>query len=113
MEKGDRFTNRVVEGQMQKVLDEDIYRKKIVIVARTMGCLPQALQIFAKYDGLLQNCTNKSERQAIQTMGIKAMSDLLDGGYVGANGKVVVIHDDESIVLVDDYKSKRDAGFDN
>lgn len=113
MSKGDSYTVKVIEGQPQKVLDEADYRKKIMIVARTIGCDKEMRILFDKYDRLLRSCTNKSEMKSIQTMGIKEISDLLDNGYVGADGRVIVHHEDESIVLVDGYKSKRDAGYDN
>lgn len=111
MPKGDHYTTKIIEGKPQRVLDEVDYRKKLFVVARTIGCDIQLRALFDKYDRLLLNCTNKSERKTIQTMGIKEISDLLDNGYVGAGGSVVIHHEDESIVLVDDYKSKRDAGI--
>jgi hypothetical protein len=112
MPKGDHYYWKQIEGREEKVLAESDYRKKILLVARTMGCGIEMQSLFDKYDNLLSRCTNKSERKSIQTMGIKEISDLLDNGYMGANGNLIVHHDDESIVLVDEYKSIRDAGWD-
>ena len=115
MPKGDHYRILDINGRPEKVLDEADYRKKLVIVARTMGCLPELLQLFDKYDRLLRTCRNDKEVEAIQVMGIKEISDLLDNGYMGYQGKLTlhqtVDGEEKNIILVDDYKSKRDAGI--
>jgi hypothetical protein len=115
MPQGDHYTIKNINGLPEKVLDEADYRKKLVIVARTMGCLPELLQLFDKYDRLLRTCTNDDEVQAMQVMGIKEISDLIDNGYMGYEGKLTLhqktTDSEKTIILVDDYKSKRDAGI--
>lgn len=109
MAKGDRYTWKTVEGRLEKVLEEVDYRKKILLVANTLGCKIEMQALFDKWDGLLKTCKNASEIRAMQIMGIKEISDLLDNGYMGVSGSLIVHNDNESIVLIDDYKTKHDA----
>jgi hypothetical protein len=116
MPKGDHYTIKNINGRPEKVLDEADYRKKLIIVARTMGCLEDLLFLFDKYDRLLRTCRNDSEVEAIQVMGIKEISDLIDNGYMGYEGKLTLHQktadgEEKNIILVDDYKSKKDAGI--
>lgn len=111
-ENKDKFTVMNINGQPQKVLCEEDYRKKLLIVCRTLGCEQEFRQWCDKYDRLLRNCRNPSEIAAIQATGIQALSDLIDNGYVGVDGAVVIRDKDGNAkVLVDDTKTKRHGGL--
>jgi len=106
--RGDHFTWKNINGKMEKVLDESDYRRKLQTMARTIGCEKEFLIWQDKYDRLLRTCKNKSEMKAIQAMGVKELSDLLDNGHVGTGGDIHIYDEDEQkmIILVDDYKDR-------
>lgn len=106
--KGDRFTWKKIGGKTEKVLDEECYRTKLQTMARTIGCEREYLIWEDKYDRLLRNCKNRSEYKAIQAMGVKELSDLLDNGHVGVGGDLHIYDEEEHkmIILVDDYKDR-------
>ncbi len=106
--RGDRFTWKNVNGKLEKVLDETSYRVKLQTMARTIGCEKEYLIWQDKYDRLLRTCKNKSEYKAIQAMGVKELSDLLDNGNVGVGGDLHIYDEEEHkiITLVDDRGNK-------
>lgn len=63
-----------------KVLDEREYRKRLLGMARQLGCEKDMLLLFVKYDRLLRTCTNDQERQDIGKLGCVEMYRLLGGG---------------------------------
>jgi hypothetical protein len=93
-------------GNVVDVVDERDYRKKLIAVSRVLGCEQELMQIFAKYDGLLKNCKNQKEAQAIGAMGVMEVSRLMDNGYVGLGGNITI----NGQVALDDSKDKRDGG---
>lgn len=109
----DRFTMMTINGRQERVLCEEDYRKKLLIVARTLGCEKDWLICLDKYDRLLRNCHNQSEVQAIQAIGIKELSDILDTGYVGVGGEVFIVNQKENkqSTIIDDTKTRRDGGI--
>jgi len=73
-----------------KILDEKETRKRLLTHARMVGCEGQMLQLFAKYDKLLKNCTNEKERKDIGKMGAAEMFFLLGrGGELYVDGQLV------------------------
>jgi hypothetical protein len=113
MPTSDNFTYMNINGRTERVLCEDDYRKKLLIVARSIGCEREWLQMLDKYDRLLRNARNESEVRAIQAIGIRELSDLLDNGYVGLDGSVLFHdpHQNKTTTIVDDSKVKRHAGI--
>lgn len=98
-----RTKKMLIDGVQEKVVIEDDYRKNLILTARNMGCEPELRQIFDRYDTLLRNCSNEKEAKAISCLGIKAVSDLLDNGYLGvgnvlrtADGQIIVESKDKS-----------------
>lgn len=73
-----------------KILTEQETRKRLLRHARLVGCERDMLLLFAKYDGLMRNCTNQKERQDIAKLGAVEMYRLLGGGgELVVDGQVV------------------------
>lgn len=74
-----------------KVLSERETRKRLLTHAKMVGCYYDMLQLFAKYDKLLRNCTDEKERQDIAKLGATRMFLLLGRGtgQLTVNGEVV------------------------
>lgn len=75
------------------LLPEDQTRKRILAWAKVFGCEQDVLQLMAKYDNLLRNCTNQEEHNAIATMAIIEIQTLMfgkSGGNLVLNGKEVL-----------------------
>lgn len=68
------------EHVSDKVLSEHETRKRLLKHARLIGCERDMLLLFAKYDGLMRNCSNQKERQDIAKLGAVEMYRLLGGG---------------------------------
>ena len=76
------------------VVGEREYRKNLLTMARNLGCERDMLKIFAKYDGLLKNCSDQKEREDIGKLGVFEVYSLLErGGKLYVNGALV--YDDE------------------
>lgn len=79
----------------KKILSEDITRKKILKRCMQLGCYNEMLQIFNKYDRLMHNCTNDSERQDIAKLGIYEAYNLLErGGKLYVNNELIYVDQD-------------------
>lgn len=63
-----------------KVLTERETRKRLLTHARIVGCEKDMLLLFAKYDKLLHNCRNESERVDMRKLGAVEVYQLLGGG---------------------------------
>lgn len=77
-----------------KVLSERETRKRLLSHATMVGCHKDMLLLFAKFDRLLRNCTNDTERSDIGKMGAVEMYQLLGGGgelYI--DGQLVIKDD--------------------
>jgi hypothetical protein len=73
-----------------KVLGEKEYRKRLLNLARGLGCEHDMLLLFVKYDKLMRTCSNEKERLDMGKLGVVEMYRLLGGGgelYV--NGQLV------------------------
>jgi hypothetical protein len=77
-------------GKIVEAATEQSYRRRLIILAREMGCEVDLLQIFDRYDRLLRTCTNKQEADAIRAMGVMEVSNLLDNQYLGKGGTLTV-----------------------
>lgn len=64
----------------QKVLDERETRKRLLKHARLVGCEYEMKLLLDKYDKLLRNCTNESERADIAKLGCYEIYRILGGG---------------------------------
>lgn len=73
-----------------KVLGERETRKKLLNHARFVGCEREMLILMAKYDKLLNNCSNEKERTDIGKLGAYEIYRLLGGGgELYADGQLV------------------------
>ena len=75
----------------KKILSEAETRRNIIETARFFNCEGEVLEIFAKYDKLLRNCTNPIEREAIALAGNQEIHFLLNSkpGALLVNGKLI------------------------
>ncbi len=74
----------------QKVLQERETRRRLLSHARLNGCEKDMLLLFAKYDGLMRNCTNEKEREDIAKLGAVEVYRLLGGnGELYVDGQLV------------------------
>ena len=74
----------------QKVLQEKETRRRLLSHARLNGCEKDMLLLFAKYDGLMRNCTNEKERDDISKLGAVEVYKLLGGnGELYVDGQLV------------------------
>jgi len=72
------------------VLDERETRKRLLGMARSLGCEHEMMTIFAKYDKLMRNCTDEKERADMGKLGSFEVYALLDkGGKLYVDGKLV------------------------
>ena len=75
----------------KKVLPEQETRKRLLTHAKLNGCFKEMLLLFAKYDKLLKNCSNKKERDDIAKLGCVEMFNLLSGhGELYVDGQLVM-----------------------
>lgn len=102
-----RTETKLVNGVKESVVIEQDYRRNLLGIASDMGCRTELLQLFDKYDKLIKNCGNPKERDALQKLAVKAVSDLLDNGYLGLGGSLTA----GGVLLLDDSKDRRDAGI--
>lgn len=63
-----------------KVLDENVSRKKWLAWAREEGCEKDMLLLFAKYDRLMRLATSEKERSDIAKLGVFSVWKLMGGG---------------------------------
>ena len=75
-----------------KIRSEKETRKHILDYAEHLGVKPDIVAIMDKYDGLLRNCTNEQERDAIAIMGNTEIHRYLSSqpGQLVIDGKVVI-----------------------
>ena len=79
-----------------KVLPESESRKRILAKCRELGCEREMLQIFDKYDKLLANCRNDSERADISKLGVYEAYSLLDkGGKLYVQNELIYVDKDD------------------
>lgn len=73
-----------------KVLSEQETRKRLLTHARIVGCERDMLLLFAKYDKLMRNCSNETERQDMSKLACVEVYSLLGrGGELYVNGQLV------------------------
>lgn len=59
---------------------------------KATGYEQELLVLFDKYDNLLKNCKTEQERRAMGSMGVVAISKLLDDGEVGLGGGALLVN---------------------
>lgn len=80
-----------LNGEAVHLDDEATYRKKLYLMARTLGCEGELTQFFAKYDGIINRCTNQQEKKAMATMAIIELNNLFNGSTsVGFGGSLTI-----------------------
>lgn len=74
-----------------KIKSEAETRKNILGLARNLGCDIEVRKIFERYDKLLKNCTNETERYQISVMGAAELHRFLDcRGALVINGQEIL-----------------------
>lgn len=68
------------EHLSNKILQERETRRRILTLAREMGCEKDMLLLFAKYDKMMRNCTDDKERVDIAKLANVEVYKLLGGG---------------------------------
>ena len=66
-----------------KISSEEKTRGIILGMANNLGCYPEAKQILNKYDALIKNCTNVTEKRHMAAMGVNEINNLLDWYHKG------------------------------
>jgi hypothetical protein len=77
-----------------KIANEIQMRKGILATARAWGCEKDVLQIFERYDRILKNCTNPTERYQIGVMGSAEIHK-----FLGCRGPLII--DGQEIIPAD------------
>ena len=73
-----------------KILDERETRKRMLNYAKSLGFEMDLLQLFAKYDKLMRNCTNDQERIDMGKLAAYSVYNLLGkGGDFYINGELI------------------------
>lgn len=73
-----------------KVLDEKATRAKLLARAKSLGIERDLIIILDKYDSLMRNCPNESERKDIGKLGAFEVYNLFNrGGELYVDGKLV------------------------
>lgn len=74
-----------------KIMSEARYRAHILETAKILKCETEVRQIFAEIDGLLKNCTNPNEQQAIAVYGIEKLHMFLSSqpGTMRVGDKII------------------------
>ena len=57
-----------------KLFNESNSRSRIMLVAKEMGCDKELLLIFNRYDRLIRNCKNETEKKHIAILGISEIN---------------------------------------
>lgn len=73
-----------------KILDEKTFRHNLMNEARAKGCEKELILLFQKFDKLIRTCTNPIEREHIAKLGVIEVHKLIDNGYVGKGGSLVI-----------------------
>lgn len=75
----------------KKIRSEAETRRRILALAKSLGCDIDVQKIFDRYDKLLKNCTNEVERQQISIMGTAELHRFLDcRGALVVNGQEII-----------------------
>jgi hypothetical protein len=73
-----------------KILPEKEYRKRILTLARSMGCEREMMLLFAKADSTMRKCSNEKERLDMgKLFCVEAYALLGGGGTLIINGQIV------------------------
>ena len=72
------------------LIPERDYRLRLIEEAKWKGCEFELRQLFDKWDRIMKNCDDESERIAMGKLGILEVSNLLDGRYLGRGGNIII-----------------------
>lgn len=97
------INGKQIDNSGVKMMDEKTYRFRLMEEAKHKGCAKELQQLFDKFDALLRNCTNQQEREHIGMLGVLEVSKLIDGGYVGKGGSLIV---NGQVIIADEDDSK-------
>lgn len=61
-----------------KIASEIKTRAVFLNMASELGCKPDLIHIFNKYDKILLKCTNKTERKHLKVMAINEINNMFD-----------------------------------
>ncbi len=85
------MANKIGRGKKKKVSSEQETRIAILRLAKKHNCMGDIQAIFSRYDNLLRNCTNATERNAISQMGIVELHNFFYcKGELIINGQEVI-----------------------
>jgi hypothetical protein len=69
-------------------------RARVLKMANLLGCVPEVETIFKKYDSLLRNCVDPTERYQIGLAGVSELHTLMGmRGALIVNGQIIIPQD--------------------
>jgi hypothetical protein len=97
------YRKRFRHSDGKPIIPEREFRQILMEEAKFKGaeCAIGLQMLFDKWDRLMKSCTNPDERLAMSKLGIKEISDYMDGKYLGyggnltVNGEVIKISQDD------------------
>lgn len=80
------------------IKSEQKMRAEISKKAKIYGCQKEVEELFQKYDRMLANCKNQTEREAIGVLGVTEMHKLFDFyTKLVVNGKLILDGEEEEL----------------
>jgi hypothetical protein len=74
-----------------KPVPEREMRTRVIKMAKLLGCVPEVETIFKKYDSLLRNCVDPTERYQIGLAGVSELHTLMGmRGALIVNGQIII-----------------------
>ena len=74
-----------------KPVSEKEMRNRVIKIAKFLGCDHEVESIFKKYDNLLKNCTDPTERYQIGLAGVSELHALMGmRGALIVNGQIII-----------------------
>lgn len=99
---------RKIGNQTVEIDDERTYRKKLGLMANTLGCRKELDLLLKKYDGVLRRCSNEQERVAIKVLAMTELNELFNGSTsVGYGGNLTL---DGKVIISQELKKEKDDG---
>lgn len=74
-----------------KPVTEKEMRIRVLKMAKLLGCVPEVENIFKKYDSLLKNCVDPTERYQMGLAGVSELHTLMGmRGALIVNGQIII-----------------------
>jgi hypothetical protein len=74
-----------------KPVTEREMRTRVIKMAKLLGCVPEVETIFKKYDSLLKNCVDPTERYQMGLAGVSELHALMGmRGALIVNGQIIM-----------------------